>query len=120
MVIGIIDQAVIGKDDALRSACTLAQRVDIALFPGTSLGFGEQAFVVAEEITADTHTREVFFQTAAGPAGFPCFFLGDEVGGKMPVLVQIQRNIFLGGIAAVLREQFFLVFGGDSCGARSL
>ena len=84
MVVGIIDQAVIGKDDALRSACTLTQSVDIALFPGTSLGFGEQTFVVAKEITADTHAREVFFQAAARPAGFPCFFLGDEVGGKMP------------------------------------
>ena len=36
----------------------------------------------------------------------------------MPVLVQIQRHVFLGGITAVLREKFLLfTVGSGGCGS---
>ena len=50
MVAGIIDQAVIGQDNALRAPGIRAQGIDVALGPAAALGLGQQTLQVAEAV----------------------------------------------------------------------
>ena len=62
---------------------------------------------ISEAISADALSGKVFLQSASGPACFLCFRLGDKVCRKPSILMNIQRNVFFAGIAAVLRKKFF-------------
>ena len=68
MVIGVVDQAVVGEDDALGTAGLGVEGVNVTFRPGAAIGIGQEAFVVAEVVAADTHAVGVVIQTAAAPA----------------------------------------------------
>ena len=105
MVAGIVDQPVVGEDDALRPARALAERVDVALGIAAPLCLGELALIVAEAVAADAFAGGIGLQRAAGPAERLGLLLGDEVRGQVAVLQQIGADVLLRGIAAVLVQR---------------
>ena len=94
MVIGVVDQTVVGEDDALGAPAFGTQGVDVALGPFPALGIGQKSLVIAEFIAADAHAGGESLQATAFPAQGPGFFLGHEVIGQTAVGVDIQGNVF--------------------------
>ena len=104
MVLGVIDQAVVGKDDALCTPLVGAQRVDVTLGVASAVLFGENALIVSEMAAADAFAGGIRLERPAGPAELFCFLLRDEVGGQVSVGMQIQRDVVLRGIDAVFAD----------------
>ena len=93
--------------------------IDIALGPAAALSRGQQALPIAEAVSADAHAGQVVVQTAALPPGGAGLLLGDKVGGQMAVGMNIQGQILLGGVAAVLFKAFRLRFRFRGGGLRN-
>ena len=54
MVLRVIDEPVVGENDALGPALACSQRINVALCVGPAVFFGENALVVSEAAAADT------------------------------------------------------------------
>ena len=88
VVAGVIDQSVVGIDDAFRAPGTAAHGVDVALIVDPAVFFGEQSFPVAKHIAADAATRCVAIQRTTLPSQFAGFGLGHKVVRQPAVNVQ--------------------------------
>ena len=90
MVVGVINQAVVGKDDALGTAAGCADGVDVTFSPLAAFGVGQKAFVVAEIVAADGLAGSDLIQRAALPAieVFGVLF-GHIVGGQLAVQMDV-------------------------------
>ena len=71
MVFCIVDQTIIREDDPLGTPAFCTQSINVAL--GVIPVFRQQTFVVAELVTADTHSGGIGFQRAAFPSQLPGF-----------------------------------------------
>ena len=91
MVAGVVDQAVVGKHDALRSPGIGPQGVDVALGPGAAVGLRQQALIIAEPAAADAAARGIRLQGASGPAQLLGLFFCDEIVRQAAIQVDIQR-----------------------------
>ena len=80
MILGVVDQTVIGEDDALGAATALAVGVDVALVVLPPVGLGQDALPVAEFVAADGRALLVLLDAAALPAQLPCLGLGPCTG----------------------------------------
>ena len=106
MVIGIIDQPVVGKDNAPGPSRGAAHSADVALGPDAALPVGQQAFVVAEAAAADGPAGSQHVQGAAGPAVLGLgLLLGHVLGGQLAVKMDIQGHIVLVIILSVLGQR---------------
>ena len=105
MVAGVVNEAVVGENDALGAARAGSEGVDVALRPGAALRAGQQALAVAEAVAADAFAGAAGLERAAVPAGSAGFVLGDEVRGQMAVEVDIEGEVLLGSIGAVLVQR---------------
>jgi len=74
MVACIVNQAVVGKYNALGPTFGRAQRVDVAFSVGAAFLLRQDALIVAEAAAADAFTRGVGLQGAAAPAQLFSFF----------------------------------------------
>lgn len=84
MVAGVVDQAVVGKHDALRSPGIGPQGVDVALGPGAAVGLRQQALIIAEPAAADAAARGIRLQGASGPAQLLGLFFVMKLSGRRP------------------------------------
>ena len=108
MVRCVVYEPVAGINQPFRSPGALAESVDVAFPPDSSLCLRQLVFPVSKAVTADAFPRQRIFQAPAAPSGLFRFLLGDEVFRQMPVGVQVQGNILFGGIATVFRDQRLL------------
>ena len=104
MVLGIIDEPVVGVYDALRPAGGGVQRVDVALAVFASRRVRQPSFIVSKPVSADAFAVGAVIQTAAAPAESAGVRFGDKVLRQTAVEIQIERNIFGGGILSVFAE----------------
>ena len=95
MVIGIVNQAVIGIDDALRTAGILSFGINVAFVVLASLLCGKLLFIVAEVGSADGGAFFIPFHGAAGPAERFGFRLRNVVAGQLAVRVDVKGNVIL-------------------------
>ena len=79
MVVRVIHQTVIGKDDAPGTPGGLAQGVDIAFLVGTAGLLRQQSFPVLEGISADDLAGGIPLQAAALPTQRLGLGFGKEV-----------------------------------------
>ena len=105
MIVGIVNQAVIGIDDPLRIPGSAAV-VDIALVVLSSLLFRKMAFIVGKTVAADTAARTDLAKIAflGIPAFLLCLCLRDEIGWELSICEEIQRDIVFCGILSVLGD----------------
>ena len=82
MILRIIDQAVVGKYDSLRTPLVSAQCVDIALRICPAVLHRQKSFIVAEMAAADAFAWSIGFQGAARPTQFFCFFFCYKINKK--------------------------------------
>jgi len=102
VVTGVVDETVVGKDDALWSAKT-SRIVDVAFLPGASVRLGKQAIVVVEDAAADAHAGTDVTEVALGgdPSRPARLGLGDVIRGQMPIGVDVERHLGLARVSAV-------------------
>ena len=106
VVVGrVVDQPVVGKNDALRAAGFGSAGVDVALGPFAPLGVGQLPLVVAEVGAADGLARRIGLKRAACPAQRLRLLLGDVVGGQMAVGMDVQRDLIFRIVFPVLRDR---------------
>ena len=90
MVIGIVDQAIIGEQDPLGIAeFSVKANVTLIIFP--ALGLRQAAFVIAEVVTADAHAGGYLPEVALGidPAQILGLFFRYVIPRQFPVQVQV-------------------------------
>ena len=119
MVVGIVDQAIVGVNDAFGSAGLAAVGINVTLKIFPSVGFGQGAFTIGKGITADGVAGLELFYAAAFPTQLAGFGLGDEIGGQFAVFVQIAAHI-LGRIVLAVFIQFALGAGAGLVGGAGL
>lgn len=112
MVAGVVDQAVVREDDPLGPAAACPGGVDVALGPFAARRVWQKALVVAEEAAADALAGRVGLQRAAGPAQVLGLLFGDVVAGQVTVGVDIEGDLVLGIVPAVLGDPFLDRVGG--------
>ena len=113
VVVSVVDEAVVGVDDALGPPGSLAHGADVALIVAAALFLGQKALVVAEVVPADGRALSKIFHLAAGPAQLLGLLLGDIVGRQLPEQVQIQGHaVLIVVILAVLNRAFGRLGGG--------
>ena len=94
MVGCVIDKTVVGKHDAFCTSGGRTKGIDVT-FGKSSIAFlGQSPFIISKIIAADTFTGCIRFQPAACPAERCRLSFGNEVSGKMPEQVNIERDIF--------------------------
>ena len=93
MVVRVIDQTVVGIQDAFGTAIT-AVIVDIAFVPLATVLFRKKTFSVAEFVAADGHFIGNIpkISLAADPAKLRSFILCDVVGRKLVKGVNVGSN----------------------------
>lgn len=105
MVFGVVDEAVVGKHQPLGAAAVLAHRVDVALGVAAPVGGGQQPFVVAKAAAAQRRALAgVGLDVAAAPTGVFGLALGDVVVRQPPIEVQVEGDLLLGVVPAVLQQ----------------
>ena len=95
MIVCVVDQAVIGKDDPLGTPAGLAPGVDVTFCPGAAGLFGKQTLPVAEPVAADGAVLYGIFGIVVGIAQILTFCLGDIVFRQMGIQVDVKGHIFL-------------------------
>ena len=105
MILGVIDQAVAGKDDAHASA-KASLVANVTLVPAAAGGVRQKSFPVAKAVAANAHTGGHIPEVslAADPPQLFCFGFGQVVGGKMAVGVEVKGDVLLVGILTLLRN----------------
>ena len=111
MVLRVIDEPVVGENNALTPALLRSQRVNVALGVGPAVFFGENALVVSEAAAADAFAGGVGLERAALPTERLRLLFGNEVLGQMAVGVNVERNVFFCCVCAVFLDggRFFLL-----------
>lgn len=105
MIAGVVDNPVVGEHYALRAARGRAQRVHVAFRPTAPRRVGQQALAIPEAVAADAHSGQVFLKRSAAPARGARLVLRHEVRRKVPVAVNIERDVVLARVAPVFVER---------------
>ncbi|MBQ5755140.1 MAG: aldehyde dehydrogenase family protein, partial [Oscillospiraceae bacterium] len=100
MVVGIVDQTVVGKNDPLGPPLGGAQGIDVTFGVHPALGLGQKALPVAKAVAANAHAGGIFFQPAAAPARKVMAAAAKnltpvvlELGGKSPCIVDKSAKL---------------------------
>ena len=107
VVICVVDQAVVGKNDALGAPGVFACSINIAFGIGAAFFLGEQTLPVVEAAAPDCGAlTDVTLYIAAVPAGILRLLFGHVIAGQIAVQMDVQGYLVLGGIPAVLVQGF--------------
>ena len=93
MVAGVVNQAIIGKNNALGVAIAL-HIIDVAFCPCAPIFLGQQPLVIAIAVAADGFARSNLVQGTLGlPAQLFCLVFGDVVVGQLGKFVDIGSHM---------------------------
>ena len=95
MVLRVIDEPVVGENNALTPALLRSQRVNVALGVGSAVLLGESSLVVSEAAAADAFAGSIGLERAALPAERLRLLFGNEVIRQVAVGVDVARDVFL-------------------------
>ena len=101
MIIGVVNQTVIGKYNAFCTPAFLPCGADIAFIIDTPSCFRQLFFQIAEDVSSNAAAGEIQFQRPAFPTCVPGYALGDIVVGEMSVSANIKCYFVSGIIPAV-------------------
>ena len=85
MILCVIDQPIVGKDDALRAPFLRSQGIDVTFRIYSPFGFRKQSLVISEPAAADALPRCVRLQRTARLSQLLRFLLCNEIVGQVSV-----------------------------------
>ena len=113
MVAGVVNQAIVGKDDALRVTITL-HIINVAFLPVAAVFLRQLAFVIAIAVTADGFTRCNLVECAfCLPAQLFGLVFRDIVVRQALIFVDVGSNVLLVGIGSAFADFDFAAIGLD-------
>ena len=113
MVAGVVNQAIVGKDNALRVTIPL-HIINVAFLPVTAIFLRQLAFVIAVAVAADGFAGCNLVECAfCLPAKLFGFIFRDIVVRQTLIFVDVGSNVLLVGVGGAFTDFDFAAVGLD-------
>lgn len=113
MITGVVNQAIVGKDNALRVTIAL-HIINIAFLPVAAVFLRQLAFVIAVAVAADGFTRRNLVECAFSlPAQLFGLVFRDIIVRQALIFVDVGSNVLLVGVGSAFADFDFATVGLD-------